>query len=280
MAKVAAELARLAPGMEMVVIPAGSFRMGCVSGVECDEDERPVHQVTIPQAFGVSKYEVTFAEWDACVSGGGCAHRPDDAWGRGRHPVMRVSWDDAQEYVRWLSSQTGAEYRLLSESEWEYAARAGTSTAYSWGNEIGSGRANCIGCGSQWDRTQTAPVGSFSPNVWGLHDMHGNVWEWVQDCWNGSYSGAPSNGGAWQQGDCSRRVLRGGSWYYNSRDLRSAIRLRSSSGDRVNLDGFRVARTLTPWSRTVGLYESGDSCRGTRVEAGVASRPRHRRGAR
>ena len=199
-------------GPEMVVIPAGSFRMGCVSGVGCNDREHPVHEVTISQSLAVGKYEVTFAEWDACVAAGGCSHRPNDAWGRSRHPVMRVSWDDVQEYVRWLSSQTGAEYRLLSESEWEYAARAGTSTAYSWGNQIGSGRANCDGCGSQWDDSQTAPVGSFSPNVWGLHDMHGNVWEWVQDCWNGSYSGAPSNGGAWQQGDCSRRVLRGGSW--------------------------------------------------------------------
>ncbi len=200
-------------GPEMVVIPAGSFRMGCVSGVGCyGDDEKPVHQVTIPAAFAVGKYEVTFAEWDACVSAGGCGHRPEDRWGRGRHPVMRVSWDDAQTYVRWLSSQTGASYRLLSESEWEYAARAGSSTAYNWGNQIGSGRANCDGCGSQWDDSQTAPVGAFSPNAFGLHDMHGNVYEWVRDCWNESYSGAPSDGSAWQTGNCSRRVLRGGSW--------------------------------------------------------------------
>ena len=208
----------------MVVIPAGSFRMGCVSGVACYDDEHPVHQVTIPQALAVGKYEVTFAEWDACVSAGGCGHRPEDSWGRGGHPVMRVSWDDAQSYVRWLSSQTGASYRLLSESEWEYAARAGSSTAYSWGNQIGSGRANCDGCGSQWDASQTAPVGSFSPNAFGLHDMHGNLWEWVQDCWNESYNGAPSNGGAWQQGECSRRVLRGGSLgSTDPRSLRSAL---------------------------------------------------------
>ena len=234
-------------GPEMVVIPAGSFRMGCVSGVGCVEDEHPVHQVTIPQALAVGKYEVTFGEWDACVSGGGCSRRPgDQGWGRGRRPVINVSWDDAQSYVRWLSSQTGATYRLLSEAEWEYAARAGSSTAYSWGNQIGSGRANCGGCGSQSDGSQTAPVGSFSANGWGLHDMHGNVWEWVQDCWNGSYNGAPSNGGAWQQGECSRRVLRGGSWSSYSGYLRSADRNRYTTGDRNYFNGFRVARTLTP----------------------------------
>ena len=233
-------------GPEMVVIPAGSFRMGCVSGVVCYDDEKPVHQVTIPQALAVGKYEVTFAEWDACVSAGGCGYRPEDAWGRGRHPVMRVFWEDAQSYVRWLSSETGAEYRLLSESEWEYAARAGSVTAYSWGSQIGSGRANCNGCGSQWDFEQTAPVGSFSPNAFGLHDMHGNVWEWVQDCWNDSYNGVPSNGSAWQSGECSRRVKRGGSWGDRSGNLRSANRLWYPTVNR-NFDvGFRVARTLTP----------------------------------
>ncbi len=234
-------------GPEMVVIPAGSFRMGCVSGVDCQEDEQPVHQVTIPEWLAVGKYEVTFAEWDACVSAGGCGHRPgDEGWGRGRHPVMKVSWDDVQEYVRWLSQQTGASYRLLSESEWEYAARAGSRTAYSWGNEIGSGRANCDGCGSQWDDSGTAPVGSFSPNAFGLYDMHGNVWEWVQDCWNGSYNGAPSDGSAWQVGDCSGRVLRGGSWINIPRSLRSAFRSWDTTGNRNNNFGFRVARTLTP----------------------------------
>ena len=234
-------------GPQMVVVPAGSFRMGCVSGVECFNNEQPVHQVTIPRALAVGKYEVTFSEWDACVSAGGCGHRPGDGgWGRGRRPVVNVSWEDAQQYVSWLSSQTGASYRLLSESEWEYAARAGTSTAYSWGNRIGSGRANCNGCGSQWDHSQTAPVGSFAANGFGLHDMHGNVFELVQDCWNQSYGGAPSDGGAWRSGDCSHRVLRGGSWFFIPRYLRSAIRLRSPSGIRDNGLGFRVARTLTP----------------------------------
>ncbi|MDE2977987.1 MAG: formylglycine-generating enzyme family protein [Acidobacteriota bacterium] len=234
-------------GPELVVIPAGSFRMGCVSGVDCRGDETPVHEVTIPRPFAVSKYEVTFAEWDACVSAGGCSHRPGDrGWGRGRRPVIHVSWQDAQEHVRWLSEQTGGEYRLLSESEWEYAARAGSSTAYSWGNEIGSGRANCVGCGSEWDNLQTAPAGSFSGNAFGLHGMHGNVGEWVEDCWNGNYDGAPSNGTAWQSGDCSRRVLRGGSWGLTRGYLRSANRGGYFSGTRNGRVGFRVARTLPP----------------------------------
>ena len=237
-----------AAALEMVVIPAGSFRMGCVSGENCDDDELPVHEVTIPEAFEVSVYEVTFAQWDACVLGGGCGgYRPDDeGWGRGTRPVIHVSWEHAQAYVSWLSSQTGEAYRLLSESEWEYVARAGTSTAYSWGNSIGSNRANCDGCGSQWDNTETAPVGSFPANMFGVHDMHGNVWEWVEDCWNGSYAGAPSDGSAWRSGECSVRVLRGGSWFGLPRDLRSADRVRDSTGNRHSEDGFRVARTLTP----------------------------------
>jgi len=238
-----------AVGPEMVTIPAGSFRMGCVSGQDCFDREFPVHDVTIPQAFAVSKYEVTFAEWDACVLDGGCGgYRPDDrGWGRGRRPVINVSWDDAQEYVSWLSRQTGQTYRLLSESEWEYVARAGSSTAYSWGNDIGSNRANCDGCGSQWDDDRTAPVGSFPANAFGVHDMHGNVWEWVEDCWNEEgYGGAPTNGSAWRSGDCSRHVLRGGSWYFNPWYLRSAYRDRDTTGPRNDFVGFRVARTLTP----------------------------------
>ncbi len=235
-------------GPESAVIPAGSFQMGCVSdSVLCDDDEFPVHTVTIPASLAVGKYEVTFSEWDACVESGGCRHVPDDwGWGRGNRPVMRVSWEDTQEYVAWLSEETGYEYRLLSESEWEYAARAGSRTAYSWGDEIGDNRANCGGCGSRWDFERTAPVGSFAANAFGLHDMHGNVYEWVEDCWNGSYVGAPSDGSAWLRGDCSRRVLRGGSWNFDPRYLRSANRNWLRSGSRGNFIGFRVARTFTP----------------------------------
>ena len=233
---------------EMVVIPAGRFRMGCVTGQNCGDDEFPVHDVTIPEVFAVSKYEVTFSQWDACVLGGGCGgYRPgDEGWGRGNRPAINVSWEDAQAYVSWLSTQTGEEYRLLSEAEWEYVGRAGSPAPYSWGDEIGSNRANCAGCGSQWDDRQTAPVGSFSPNAFGVHDMHGNVWEWVEDCWNESYVGAPSDGSARRSGDCSRRVLRGGSWSLDPRNLRSATRTWGSAGVRYDFSGFRVARTLTP----------------------------------
>ena len=246
------ELSSGGEGPEMVVIPAGRFRMGCVSGGECSDSEFPVHEVAIPQPFAVSKYEATFEDWDACVAGGACGgyHPGDEGWGRGRRPVINVSWDDAREYVAWLSGQTGAEYRLLSEAEWEYAARAGSQTAYSWGNDIGVNRANCgdwgssLGaCGDRWE--VTAPVGSFEPNPFGVHDMHGNVWEWVEDCWNGGYAGAPTDGRAWRSGDCTQRVLRGGSWGL-PRYLRSAYRNRFTSGNRKFNNGFRVARTLTP----------------------------------
>ena len=236
----------LAP--EMVVIPPGSFHMGCISGQQCREREFPVRAVTIPRAFAVSKFEVTFEDWDRCVARGDCGvYRPDEeGWGRGRRPVINVSWDDAQAYAAWLSRQTGGMYRLLSEAEWEYASRAGSSTAYAWGNDAGRNRANCNGCGSQWDNDRTAPVGSFPANAFGLHDMHGNIWEWVEDCWNGGYVGAPVDDGAWRAGDCGVRVLRGGSWGNYPRDLRSANRIRLAAGDRISGFGFRVARTLPP----------------------------------
>lgn len=230
-------------GPEMVVIPAGSFQMGCVSGLECLSDEKPVHTVTIPQPFTVSKYEITFEDYDRFTYP---SKVDDEGWGRGWHPIINVSWNDAKEYVAWLSSQTGQQYRLLTEAEWEYAARAGSETKYSWGNEIGRNRANCDGCGSRWDNEMTAPAGSFGSNAFGLHDMHGNVWEWVEDCWNDSYTGAPPDGSAWPRGDCGRRVLRGGSWFSLPRSLRSANRSRDSTGIRSSLYGFRVARTLSP----------------------------------
>ena len=236
-------------GPDMVVIPAGNFQMGCLSyGNDCNDDERPVHYVRIPEHFALSKYEVTFAQWDACVVDGGCnGYRPsDEGWGRGSRPVINVSWEVAQTYVSWLSRSTGKNYRLPSESEWEYAARAGSTTQYNWGNDIGRNQANCDGCGSLWDDNRSAPVGSFTANALGLHDMHGNVWEWVEDCWNDSYNGAPRDGAAWSSGDCALRVLRGGSWGSRPRDLRAANRGRGTTGGRNDYDGFRVARTLAP----------------------------------
>jgi len=189
---------------EMVVVPAGSFLMGSPESEEGHSgDEGPQHRVTFAKAFAVSKYEVTFDDWDACVALGGCGYVPgDEGWGRGARPVIQVSWDDVEQYVAWLSRQTGKPYRLLSEAEWEYAARAGSDTAYPWGDEIGKGNANsgcAIGC-------RTASVGSFPTNAFGLHDMHGNVWEWVQDCYHFGYDGARTDGSAKTTGDCSDHV--------------------------------------------------------------------------
>ena len=154
--------------------------------------------MTIAKPFAVSKFEVTFDEWDTCARYGGCRTDVSDfGFGRGQRPVIKVTWDDAQQYVAWLSKMTGEPYRLLTEAEYEYATRAGTTTAYPWGDDIGTNKANCNGCGSQWDNKQTAPVGSFAPNGFGLFDMVGNVWEWVEDCYNDNYNGAPTDGSAW-----------------------------------------------------------------------------------
>ena len=164
--------------------------------------------------------------------------------------MILVSWNDAKAYVTWLKRMTGKEYRLLTEAEWEYAARAGTTTRYPWGDEIGKNNANCNGCGSQWDIPpffQTAPVGSFKPNAFGLYDMHGNVWQWVEDCYQGTYEGAPTDGSNDISGDCTRRVLRGGSFIgEDPSQIRSAIRFAVNSDARVSFIGFRVGRTLTP----------------------------------
>ena len=231
----------------MIGVPAGSFTMGSPSGeYGRDSDEGPQHLVRIGYGFAVGVYEVTFSEWEACVSDGGCnGYRPDDrGWGRGNRPVINVSWEDAESYVGWLSAKTGESYRLLSESEWEYVARAGTETKYSWGNEIGDNLGNCYGCGSRWDYEQTATVGSYSANSFGLYDVHGNVWEWVQDCYNDNYRRAPSDGSAWESGDCSERVLRGGCWFDKPSLLRSAGRGRLTTGRRGSFIGFRVARSF------------------------------------
>jgi formylglycine-generating enzyme required for sulfatase activity len=228
----------------MVAIPAGKFMMGSPES-EKESDESPQHEVTIAMPFAVGKFTVTFAEWDACTAAGACPKANDAGWGHGNRPVMNVSWDDAKQYVAWLSRVSEKTYKLLSEAEWEYAARAGTSTAYYWGDEIGSGNANCRECGSEWDKRQTAPVGSFKPNAFGLHDMAGNVWQWVEDC-KGSYEGASSDGSANTTKGCNFRVLRGGSWFVNPQNLRSAFRDFSNPGNRDYDVGFRVARTLNP----------------------------------
>jgi formylglycine-generating enzyme required for sulfatase activity/CRP-like cAMP-binding protein len=233
---------------EMVVVPAGDFMMGSPTDEESrTNSENPQHKVTIAAPFAVSKFEVTFDEWDTCATYGDCDPQIlDSGFGRGRKPVINVSWYDAQRYAAWLSKMTGKPYRLLSEAEWEYAARAGTKTSYSWGDEIGKGKANCLGCGSEWDGKQTAPVGSFAANAFGVHDMHGNVSEWVEDCYHANYDGAPADGSAWTAGgDCSSRILRGGGWDNSPVNLRSASRGSGTAFIQSNSLGFRVARTLT-----------------------------------
>jgi len=229
---------------QMVVLPVGEFMMGSNES----EDEKPIHRVVIKKQFAVSRYELTFDDWDICIAHGVCRYYPgDQGWGRGTRPVINVSWDDVQQYVGWLSNKTRKPYRLLSEAEWEYAARAGTNTAYNWGDDIGKGRANCDGCSSQWDNKQTAPVGSFAANAFGLYDMHGNVWEWVQDCFASNYDEATTESAPRINGDCPRRVLRGGAWGTGPWNLRSAGRFGYSSPHiRSSTFGFRVARELAP----------------------------------
>ena len=268
---------------EMVVVPAGSYRMGSPSYEQGRrEDEGPVHEVTIAVPFAIGRHEVTVAEFGRFVdetgysTGSSCRTYEGGKWesraGRGwrnpgfgqsgRYPVACVNWNDAQAYVAWLSRETGEEYRLPSESEWEYAARAGTAKARYWGEgESGQCRHANGGDASVKERyadwrwtvascrdghVHTAPAGIFAANGWGLHDMLGNVWEWTEDCWNGSYAGAPSDGSAWKYGDCAQRVLRGGSWIDRPSYLRAANRDRVTTGIRNGRFGFRVARTLAP----------------------------------
>lgn len=226
----------------MVAIPAGSFVMGSDGR---HEQERPAHWVTIERPFAIGRYEVTFAEWQACHDEGGCSFVPDDhKWGRDRRPVINVDFAAAGEYVAWLARRTGHAYRLPSEAEWEYAARAGTVTAYWWGDEVGEGNANCRECGTRWSGKGTAPVGSLAANPLGLHDTSGNVWEWVGDCWNPDHAGAPATGTTRLEGDCLNRVIRGGSWYYFSRLSRSAYRFKNDSRVKSYNIGFRVVREL------------------------------------
>ncbi|MCB1815717.1 MAG: SUMF1/EgtB/PvdO family nonheme iron enzyme [Candidatus Competibacteraceae bacterium] len=230
---------------DMVEISAGSFLMGSDPKEDsaAQEDEQPRHDVVIEQPFWIGKYEVTFEEYDAFALNAGRELPDDEGKGWKNRPVINVSWDDAVAYAEWLTKQTGKPYRLPTEAEWEYAARAGTETLYWWGDYIGRNNANCDGCGSQWDDKQTAPVGSFEPNPFGLFDTAGNVYEWVQDCWHDNYEGAPTDGSAWQgESDCFR-VLRGGSWISRPLRVRSAFRARSARNYGFNDVGFRLARS-------------------------------------
>ena len=238
---------------EMIVVPAGNFMMGsppASEGQDGESDEYPQHRVAIAKPFAVSKFELTFDEWKACAAYGDCNPNISDAgWGGGQEPAIYVTWTDAQKYVAWFSKMTGRPYRLLSEAEYEYAARGGSQTTYPWGADIklnGKAMTNCNGCGSQWDNDRTAPVGSFVPNGFGLYDMVGNVWEWVQDCYHPGYANAPTDGSAVISGDCKRRrIARGGSWYDPPEYVRSANRSWWAPDARISFIGFRVARTLS-----------------------------------
>ena len=233
-------------GPELMVVPAGEFRMGDIQGKH-GKDELPVHEVKIQRPFAASRYEITFDQYDQFVKATGRELPDDEGFGRGRQPVIRVSWHDAVAYAKWLFQQTGKRYRLPTEAEWDYAARAGTDTAYWRGNEMKQGLDSCIGCGSQWDGKQAGPVGSFKPNSFGLYDTAGNVMEWVQDCWHESYKGAPSDGSAWEEkdgGDCGRRGLRGGHARRAQDQMRSSFRMWNRPNAGLRGVGFRLIREI------------------------------------
>jgi formylglycine-generating enzyme required for sulfatase activity len=250
------------PKPTFVTIPVGVFSMGSDNG---RSDEKPVHLVTLKQAFIMSRDEITFAQYDYYIWSMQQYSRQhlkksmqknskttlsvinypyDEGWGRDSRPVINVSWEDAQGYVNWLSKQSKQSCRLPSEAEWEYAARAGTTTNYFWGDEVGKNNASCRDCGSEWDSKQTAPVGSFAANAWGLNDMHGNVWEWVQDGYHSNYQDAPADGSVWEKASSGGRGLRGGAWFFSTYDLRASVRDFVTSGSRGNVIGFRVVCAL------------------------------------
>lgn len=252
---------------EMVVIPPGSFMMGSeknpvIRDLAIMELERPVHVVTIKYSYAVGRYPVTFDEWDACVDDGGCdGYRPDHigwrgheepGWGRGTRPVFRVNYVDIQPYLKWLNTKTGGGYRLLSEAEWEYMARAGTTTEYNTGDTITQKQAKFLDPETSYARKEgnwkikMVPVGSFPPNAFGIYDTHGGIIERVQDCWHPNYDGAPTDGTAWiDGGDCDRRSTRGGGWNSKIRGLRIARRYGYPIQQRSVSYGFRVAKSLS-----------------------------------
>lgn len=231
---------------EMTVIRAGTFTMGSKSNSSYS-DEMPLHRVTLSQDFAVGVYEITFREWDACVKDGGCdGYMPsDESWGRADRPVINVSWLNAQSYISWLNQKTGKNFRLLSESEWEYMARASTTTKFTWGSHVGIGNANCLNCGNNLSHGKTQPVGSYKANNFGIFDVHGNVLEWVADCYDDNYKNAPNNGSVNRSGKCRHRVLRGGSWQQESdRNLSVSTRFSAIPSRQRNIFGFRVALDL------------------------------------
>ncbi|MGB5583025.1 MAG: SUMF1/EgtB/PvdO family nonheme iron enzyme [Gammaproteobacteria bacterium] len=227
---------------EMVSISPGQFVMGSAKG---DPSERPAHRVTLSSPFAIGKFEVTVAQWKECVKANGCRNIPAKADTSDNAPIHDVSWNDAQAYVKWLSGISGQKYRLPTEAEWEYAARGGTTSTYWWGDKIIAGKANCKDCGNNaWDPDKPADVGTFDANAYGIYDMNGNVWEWVNDCWHKNYKGAPANGTTWEQDNCRVRVIRGGSWRNDKSYIHSASRFKYDAYVRYILNGFRVAKPM------------------------------------
>jgi len=234
------ELSSGGMGPVMVKLPAGSFLMGSDDSMPY-QDERPQHKVNLEE-FSISRYEISFNEYLRFAHSTSHSIPNDQGWGRDNRPVINVSWHDAVDYTVWLTEQTGHEYRLPSEREWEYAAKAGTTTDYWWGFDIGKNKANCGTCGSQWDSQRTAPVGRFPPNQFGLHDTIGNVQEWTVSCFHPNYEGAPNSGQKWSGGDCSRRVVRGSSYSTYESNLRVTKRYKYNPKTRTDTIGFRVVR--------------------------------------
>jgi formylglycine-generating enzyme required for sulfatase activity len=238
---------------EMVKVPAGTFTMGSPPSEPGRANDEEQVRVTINRPFAVGKFAVTFEQWDACVADGGCnGYKPNDGgWGRGSRPVINVNWNDAKAFAKWLSRKTGKTYRLLSEAEREYVTRAGTTTPFWWGSKITTNQANYNGNTYDGDakreyRRWTLPVDSFEANPWGLFNVHGNVWDWTEDCWNDSNQGNLGNGSARTTGDCIEHVVRGGSWNNDPQDLRAADRHGDTTDLRSYSIGFRLARTLSP----------------------------------
>ena len=226
---------------EMLVLQPATFTMGNNSG---DRSERPAHRVSIKRPFAIGKHEVTTKQWKDCVKAGACSYNPDYTNASDNSPVRDISWSDAQEYVRWLSKITKQEYRLPTEAEWEYAARAGTSTRFWWGDSVGVGKADCKDCRGKWSREAPVDVDYYPPNPFGLHGTSGGVWEWVSDCWHKSYKGAPKDGSSWKKADCRENVIRGGAWRNDASYIHSTSRFKYDANVRYLLNGFRVAKTL------------------------------------
>lgn len=224
-------------GPTMVSIPAGSFEMGSTRSA----DERPVHKVSL-KGFAISQHEITIAEYERFARATGRKVPNTGNLGKDNHPVFNVSWEDAYYYADWLSQQTGKNYRLATEAEWEYAAGTGANTTYWWGFEYQPGSAHCFDCESGFDLTRPTRIGTFKPNPFGLHDMYGNVAEWVQDCWHNNYQGAPTDGREWMGGECNQRVVRGGSFSSPATSLRTSKRDKFRASSTYDNIGIRVVR--------------------------------------